>query len=122
MSDGDVQQAPDDDPESFLEKVKHAFNDLTEVKVVTIVGNLPVSFESKNGSTETILGDDKIEGDAIVSIVKLLDGDTTTVIAQNLVDNAEVRATHSEQVATSLEVIPGYLQTLIDAARQLINS
>lgn len=122
MSNGEVQQTPDDDPESFLDKVKHAFNDLTEVKVVTIVGNLPVTFESKNGSTETILGDDRIDGDAIVSIVKLLDGDTTTVIAQNLVDNAEVRATHSEQVATSLAVIPGYLTTLIDAARQLINS
>ena len=121
MSNGEGSQDVPDDAASFLDRVKHAFTDLAEVKVVTIVGNIPVTIDTEGDSTTTTLGKTTIEGGAIVTIVKLLDGDVTTVIADELVGNDEVRAAHVEQVAASLDVIPGHLATLVDMAERLLD-
>jgi hypothetical protein len=110
-----------DDAASFLDSVKHAFKDLAEVKVVTIVGDLPVVIDTEGDSTTTTLGKTTTESGALVTIVKLLDGDVTTVIAPDLVGNDEVRAAHAAQVEASLGVIPGHLATLVAMAERLLN-
>jgi hypothetical protein len=121
MSNGERSQDVPDDAASFLDKVKHAFTDLAEVKVVTIVGDIPITIDTEGDSTRTTLGKATIEGGSIVTIVKLLDGDVTTVMSDDLVGRAEVRAAHAEQVAASLDVIPGHLATLVDMAERLLD-
>ena len=116
MSNVETAQAED-----FLTKARNALNDLAEVKVVTLVGNLPITITTKGDSTETRLDASEIRDDAVVTIVKLLDGDVTTVIAPSLVANAEVRALHSAQLTASLEVLPRNLKALIEAAKSLLN-
>ena len=110
-----------DDAKSFLDSVQHAFKDLVEVKVVTVVGNMPVTIDTEGDSTTTTLGKATIESGSLVTVVKLLDGDVTTVIAPDLVDNDEVRAAHAVQVEASLGVIPSHLATLVEMAEKLLN-
>lgn len=110
-----------DRAESFLTTAKNALNDLAEVKVVTVVGNLPVTIATTGDSTTTSLAASDITDNAIVTIVKLLDGDVTTVIAEGLLANTELRALHTAQVAASLEVLPRNLKALVDIAKSLSN-
>jgi hypothetical protein len=115
--------APGDDDldaEGFLEKVQNTFKDLVEVKVVTIVGDVPVTITTKGDSTQTTIGDEAISGKALITVVKLLDGDVTTAVPKEHLGNAELRAMHTEQVARSLEVIPRNLNTLVDMAKNLL--
>lgn len=106
--------------QSFLDKVGRALADLTEVMVVTAVGELNVTVESRGKASETTVDKTTIAGNSIVTIVKLLDGDVTTVIADALRSDAELRALHTAQVAESLKVIPEHLNTLVDIARSLL--
>ena len=108
------------DAEGFLDKVKNAFKDLVEVKVVTIVGDVPVTITTKGDSTETTIAKDEVTGKALITVVKLLDGDVTTAIPEEHLGNSELRAMHAEQVARSLEVIPRNLNTLVDMAKNLL--
>ena len=108
------------DAEGFLDKLKNAFNDLVEVKVVTIVGDVPVTITTEGDSTETTIAKDAITGKALITVVKLLDGDVTTAIPEEHLGNSELRAMHAEQVARSLEVIPRNLNMLVDMAKNLL--
>lgn len=105
--------------EDFLDRARNALKDFVEVKVVTLVANVPIKFTTTGGSTETSLGESDTPDNAIVTIVKLLDGDVTTVIAEDLLANAELRALHTAQVAASLEVLPRNLKALVDIAKSL---
>jgi len=116
-----VDAKNDTTSESFLTKAKNALNNLVEVKVVTLVGNLPVTIASKSGATETTLAAKDITDNAIITIVKLLDGDVTTVIAEDLLANTELRDLHTAQVAASLDVLPRNLKALVDIAKSLVN-
>ncbi len=102
-----------------MERVKQVLDDLVEVTVVTSVGDLTVTVETKDGATETKIGKSTITGGSLVTIVKVIDGDVTTVIAGDVLDNAELRALHTAQVAASLEVIPTHLRNLVEIAKDL---
>jgi len=121
MSDVGKQGGNDEDAETFLDKVSSAFSDLVEVKVVTAVGDLPVTIDTEGDSTVTTLGKVTLEQGALVTVVKLLDGDVTTVVPESLVGNAEVRAMHAAQVEASLSVIPDHLKTLVELAERLVD-
>lgn len=108
-----------DDATSFIDTVKSGLSDLLEVKVVTAVGDIQVTIDTGGDSTKTTLGKTTLDGGSLVTVVKLLDGDVTTVMAPDLVGNAEVRAAHAAQVEASLGVIPNHLKTLVDMAEQL---
>jgi hypothetical protein len=104
---------------SFLERVKDALDDLTELMVVTSVGDLTVTVETANKSSETTVDKSTIKGSSLVTIVKVIDGDVTTVIAEKLLGNTELREIHAAQVAASLEVIPTHLRNLVELAKDL---
>jgi hypothetical protein len=113
------------DAQGFIDKAKNVLFDLLEVKVVTVVGNLPVSINTRLGGddTKTTLGTTPTDlSKAIVTIVKLADGDVTTVIADDLVENAELRAMHTAQVTESLEVLPRNLKALVELAQSILKS
>jgi hypothetical protein len=108
------------DAQGFLDKLQNAFKDLVEVKVVTIVGDVPVTITTEGDSTKTTIGDKAVEGKALITVVKLLDGDVTTAVPEEHLGNAELRAMHAQQVARSLEVIPRNLNMLVDMAKNLL--
>jgi hypothetical protein len=122
MSDVTAVGAADQtrDAEGFLDKVEHALADLTEIMVVTAVGDVKVTIQSSARSSETTIDKTTIVGNSIVTIVKLLDGDVTTVIAEPLRADAELRALHTTQVTESLKVIPEHLRSLVEMARELL--
>ena len=110
-----------DQAESFLQKVRDGLDDLLEVKVVTLVGNLGVTITTEGKATTTTLTSTTVTDEAIVTVVKLLDGDVTTVIPPALLANAELRALHAAQVASSLDVLPRHVRELVDVAKALLD-
>lgn len=123
MSNADltvVAARSDGDLSRFLERVKQALADFTEVTVVTAVGDLPVTIKTTGKTTETTFAETTLPGNAIVTIVKVLDGDVTTVIPEGLVDKTDLRALHTAQVETSLKVLPDHIRTLVEAVKSLL--
>ncbi len=108
-----------DEAEGFLAQVKHALADLAEVKVVTLVGKVRVTITTEGDSTTTRLETTEVSDTAMVTVVKVLDGDVTTVIAESLLANSELRALHTAQVTASLAVLPANLKALVDIAKSL---
>jgi len=70
--------------QTFLDRVGSALADLTEVIVVTAVGDVTVHMVSRNTTVSTTIDDSVLNGNSIVTVVKLIDGDVTTVIADAL--------------------------------------
>jgi len=105
----------------FLDKVAAALADLTEVKVVTIVGDVKVTLKptSDEKTTETLVDPVTVEKGSIISIFKVIDGDVTTIISPDLVGNADLLAKHEAQLQTSLQVLPDHLKTLVDIIKKL---
>jgi hypothetical protein len=105
----------------FLDRVAAALADLTEVKVVTIVGDVKVTAEPTPGgtTTETTIERTTVETGSIISIFKVIDGDVTTIISPDVVGNADLLAKHEAQLQTSLKVLPDHLKTLVDIVKKL---
>jgi hypothetical protein len=114
-----VEAAAPRDGESFLDRVEQALADLTEVIVVTAVADLNVTIKPSGKTFDTTIDETALRGNSIVTIVKLLDGDVTTVVAEALRSDAELRAQHAAQVTESLRVIPEHLKTLVEIAKSL---
>jgi hypothetical protein len=126
MTNTTEEEAARENANGFLTKVAAKLDDFTEVRVVTIVGDVPVTFKSKGGekgtTVETTIEDVTIEKGALVTIVKLLDGDVTTAIPPAQVENAEVREMHAAQVAESLKVLPENIKSIVEIAKSIMRA
>jgi hypothetical protein len=104
----------------FLDKVAAVLADLTEVKVVTILGDVKVTVEPSTAkTTETTIERTTVEKGSIITIFKVIDGDVTTIISPDVVGNADLLAKHEIQLQTSLKVLPDHLTTLVDIVKKL---
>ncbi len=104
----------------FLDRVAAALADLTEVKVVTIVGDVKVTVEPATAkTTETTIERTTVEKGSIISIFKVIDGDVTTIISPDVLGNADLLAKHEAQLQTSLNVLPEHLKALLDLVKKL---
>ena len=118
-----VPAGGEDTARSFLDKAADLLGDLLEVRVITGVGDLGVSLTDDHGATTVSLDDSQHKiTQSIVTIVKLKDGDVTMVIAEELLDNADLRALHAAQVKESLEVLPRNLKALVHIAGEIIEA
>ena len=118
---GPRDEAVERDARSFIQKAVGILNDLLEVKVVTAVDTVDVFMSTTDDATATTLKTDKALEKSIVTVVKITDGDVTTVISESLLDNAELRAYHEAQVAKSMQVLPDNLRALVEIARSIID-
>jgi hypothetical protein len=109
-----------DHAQSFIDRAKAILSDLLEVKVVTGVGAIDVEITTDGDSTTTKLNTVKPLQESIVTVVKIADGDVSTVISEGLVGNADLRAFHADQVAKSLTVLPDNLRALVAVAKSLL--
>lgn len=110
-----------DDAQSFIDKAKAILSDLLEVKVVTGVGAIDVEITTEGDSTTTKLNTVKPLQESIVTVVKITDGDVSTVISEGLVGNTDLRAFHADQVAKSLTMLPDNLRALVAVAKSLLD-
>lgn len=106
--------------------LRRMFGELTEIKVVTAVGDVKVSItpddaKGKGRTTTTVNTQGTETSNALVTIFDLVDGDVTNVISPALKDDEALRSYHTAQVEKSLTVLPGNIKALVDLGRTLIN-
>jgi len=114
------------DNQSIRGTLRHMFEELVEIKVVTAVGDVGVSLVQDDakgdGRTKTKVSTESTPiTNAMVTIIDLVDGDVTNVIAPALKDDEALRSFHATQVEKSLTVLPGNIKALVDLGQSLID-
>lgn len=110
------------DRKSILDRLERVFNGMVELKVVTAVGPVALSFPEVEGRTVTRIDTDRAPiTDAIVTIFDMIDGDVTNVISPNLKDDEGLRAFHALQVEKSLTVLPANIRAMMEFGKALID-
>jgi len=102
--------------------LERIFNGLIEVKVVTILNDVPVKVVTTDGRTAAEIGalpDEPVP--ALITIFNLIDGDVTNIIAPSLQDKADIRAFHTAQVERSLAVLPANIEALVRLGKAVLN-
>lgn len=105
----------------IVDKLRKMFEELAEVKVITVVGNVTVGLPAAVGGRATVDTGQAPLTDAIVTLFNLVDGDVTNVIAPALKDDSAMRAFHATQVEKSMAVIPSNIEALVNFAKALIH-
>lgn len=113
------------DQQSIRRTLQRMFEELVEIKVVTAVSEVGVTLTQDDttgeGRTKTRVSTDTTPiTNAMVTILDLVDGDVTNVIAPALKDDDALRAFHALQVEKSLTVLPGNIKALVDLGRSLV--
>lgn len=101
------------------EKLWEVFNGLTEVRVFTIVDDVPVGVAVENKRTTASFQPSDPKTSALITIFNLIDGDVINVIAPSLADNTELRAFHATQVDKSLAVLPANIDALVKLGKAI---
>jgi hypothetical protein len=112
---------PGPDDHGIRDKLRRMFDELVEVKVITVVGDVSVTLPGTGGGRSTLDTGQAPLSDAIVTIFNLVDGDVTNVIAPALKDDAAMRAFHATQVEKSMAVLPQNIAAMVDFAKALLN-
>ena len=109
------------DKRAIIERLESIFNGMAELKVITAVGPVTLTFPEESGRTVTRIDTDRTPiTDAIVTIFDMVDGDVTNLISPNLKDDESLRTFHALQVEKSLTVLPGNIKALVDLGRSLV--
>ena len=114
------------DNQSIRSTLRNMFEELVEIKVVTAVGEVGVTLTQDDakaeGRTKTRVSTDTAPiTSAMVTIIDLVDGDVTNVIAPALKDDEALRSFHATQVEKSLAVLPGNIKALVELGQSLID-
>ena len=110
------------DRKSITDRLESIFNGMVELKVVTAVGPVALSFPEADGRTATKIDTDRAPlTDAIVTIFDMVDGDVTNIISPALKDDEGLRAFHAVQVEKSLTVLPANIKALLEFGKALID-
>jgi hypothetical protein len=120
---GGAQAAPSARKPKVRETLTKLFEELTEVRVVTVVGNVEVTLSSTDGGAAktTIATPDAKMTDAIITVFDLVDGDVTHVISPSLRDDAALQAHHAEQVERSMRVLPDNMRAMVDLGKAILH-
>ncbi len=104
------------------DKLTAVFNGLTELRVFTIVDDVPVEISTtQDNRTIATFATVKPDVPALITVFNLIDGDVVNVIAPSLADNAEIRAYHTAQVEKSLAVLPANIQALVGLGKAILD-
>ncbi len=114
-----VALAPDH--QGIVEKLRNMFDELIEVRVITVVGNVKVALPVGDSGRATVDTGEIPMTDALVTIFNMIDGDVTNVIAPALKDDVALRSFHLTQVDKSMAVLPANIAMLIDFGKALLN-
>jgi hypothetical protein len=101
--------------------LRRIFNGLTEVRVITLVGEATVSISEVDSRTHSALTLSDESAAAIVTVFNLVDGDATNVIPPSLKDDPAMREFHSAQVERSLKTLPDNIAALIALGKTILD-
>ena len=107
MTNGDHNAAPTSTPspdqraDTFLEKLRTAAENLVNLKIVTIVGDVKLTGDLERPKVSFNTADSANNQRVIATNINLVEGDTTTVIPTNYNEQLEaaIMKYHAEQVA-----------------------
>lgn len=107
--------------DGIREVLARIFKELTEIRVVTAVGDVDVILRtSENGATiKTEVTTTEADVKALVTVFDLIDGDVTNMISPALRDDESLRAFHSAQVEKSIKVLPDHIRALVDVGQKI---
>lgn len=117
-----AEAAPAQPDEGIGKKLERIFNGLIEVKVVTIVHDVPLDVKTDSGRTTASFDSIDQQVPALITIFNLIDGDVINVIPPSLQDNASIRAFHTAQVDKSLVVLPANIEALVNLGKAIIET
>lgn len=121
MSTGATATASEADDRGIKDKLVRMFDELVQIKVITVIGNVTVTLPSERGGRPAVDTDNAPLNDAIVTIFNLIDGDVTNVLAPALKDDQAVRDFHATQVEKSMAVLPSNIAALVAFGKELID-
>ena len=118
---GTTAGANQSDERGIKEKLVRMFDELVQIKVITVVGNVTVTLPGEKGSRPAVDTDHAPLNDAIVTIFNLVDGDVTNVVAPALKDDQAMQEFHATQVEKSMAVLPSNIAALVAFGKELID-
>jgi len=116
-----AEAAPAEPDDKLSKKLEKIFNGLIEVKVVTIVHDVPLDVRIEDGRTTASFDAVDQQLPALITIFNLIDGDVINVVPPSLKDDDALRAFHTAQVDKSLVVLPANIEALVNLGKAIIN-
>ena len=107
--------------QGIIDTLQSMFQGLTEVKVVTILGQTPVTITKHENRTTTDFTAPAGDADAFITIFNLVDGDATNVVSPAVLENQTLREFHSAQVEKSLATLPANISALVDLGKAILD-
>ncbi len=109
------------DEDGIKNTLKRMFGNLVHVRVITVVGKATVTLPAGGEGPTTVRTGTEPLDNALVTVVNLVEGDVTNVIAPDLKDDQAIRDFHSAQVEKSMNVLPSNIATLMSFGKDLID-
>lgn len=114
-------QADDPSPEGVTAMIARIYEALANVTVVTVVGGTTVDLTQPTGEKIRAQVRTSEQAKPFVTQLDLVEGDLVTSVPADVEELPSVLALHQQNVNTAVSVLPGNLQALIDAGRQVID-
>lgn len=106
------------DPETFLDKLKKAAENLADVTVATLITKVTVGVDERGRLKKVTAPDEQVS--AVITNINLVDGNVTTVIAPDLKDDTALTTFHQGIVDKAVKVLPDNLRALVTLVEGLI--
>jgi hypothetical protein len=111
---------PNPNPETFLDKLKKAAENLADVTVATLITEVTVGVDERGRLNKVTASDQQVS--AVITNINLVDGNVTTVMAPDLKDDTALTTFHQAIVDKAVKVLPDNLNALITVVKGLIGA
>lgn len=106
---------------TIVDQLVQVFNQMVEVKVVTILEQVELDIDAPQGRTMATITPFKKDLNALVTVFNLVDGDVINIIAPEVKDDEALRAFHAAQVEKSLTVLPANIASMVELGKAIIS-
>lgn len=106
---------------TIVDQLVQVFNQMVEVKVVTILEQVELDLQAPQGRTMATITPFKKDLNALVTVFNLVDGDVINIIAPEVKDDEALRAFHAAQVEKSLTVLPANIASMVELGKAIIS-
>jgi hypothetical protein len=106
--------------QTLMERLGRIFNDMTQLKIVTVVGQVNVTVAENNERSRTTVDTTGVKDlKGMVTIIDLLDGDITNIIDPSVETSDTLRSFHATQVEKSQAIIASNVSAVIELAKAI---
>lgn len=105
---------------TIVDQLVQVFNQMVEVKVVTILERVELDLQAPQGRTMATITPFKKDLNALVTVFNLIDGDVINIIAPEVKDDEALRSFHTAQVEKSLTVLPANMASMVELGKAIL--